>query len=280
MSHRGMRLPWKHTAATMLAVLPVLLISLPAIAESRQAKERSARKACLDGDYARGIAILSDLFLSSMDSTYIFNQGRCYEQNGRYETAIARFEEYLRSNLTPQTRASAEKHLEDCRKNLAKERESTIAPPAPLAPPPPAPAPVVRTEPEPKAETPSVVATETAPAPEPPSERRWGLLTAGIVTGTLGVGGVVAGLLFHRKADSMVNDWENKPDSYSPSKEDKQKTYRTLSGVGYGVGAAMVVTGAILIVVGASPRAPSSNNLALAPAVGPGLAGAMLTGTF
>lgn len=264
----------------MLALLPVLIVSLPAFAESRQAKERNARKACLDGDYARGVAILSDLFLSTMDSTYIFNQGRCYEQNGRYETAIARFEEYLRSNLTPQSRASAEKHLEDCRKNLAKERESTFTPPAPLAPPPPVPAPVVRPEPEPKPETPSVVATETAPAPAPPSERRWGLVTAGIVSGTLGVGGVVAGLVFHRKADSMVNDWEKKPDSYTSSKENTQKTYRTLAGVGYGVGAALVVTGAVLVVVGASPRAPSSSNLALTPAVGPNLAGAVLTGAF
>jgi tetratricopeptide (TPR) repeat protein len=285
MSHRETRPFWRRLAATTLVVLPVLLVCLPALADSRQTKdkERIARKACLDGDYKKGVAILSDLFLSSMDATYIFNQGRCYEQNGQYESAIARFEEYLRSNLTPETRASSEKHLEDCRKNLAKERESS-APPAALAPLPVAPAPATRTEPEPRpdpnSETSSLASTETVPPPVPPSERRWGLITGGIVTASLGAGIVVGGLLFHMQANSMASDWENKPGSYSASEEDKQKTYRTLAGVSYGVGAAMVATGTILIIVGAKPRAPSSNNLAIAPTFGPGLAGAVLTGAF
>ncbi len=274
----------KHLAAAALAVFPVLFISLPAFGQSRQAKERIARKACLDGDYAKGVGILSDLFLATMDSTYIFNQARCYEQNGRYESAIARFEEYLRSSLSPQNGASAKKHLEDCRRNLAKERESTFIapPPAPLAPPPPVPttpAPPPEPTPAPLAVA-SVNVTENAPAPEPPAERRWGLITGGIITATVGAGSMVAGLLFHMKANGMADDWANKPGSYSSSKKDTQETYRTLSGVGYGVGAAMVATGTVLIIVGAIPRTPSTTSLAIAPAVGPGLAGAVLTGAF
>lgn len=281
MSRRAIRPFCKHLAATTTVVLPVLLGCLPAFAESRQTKERIARKACLDGDYNKGVSILSDLFLSTMNPTYIFNQGRCYEQNGRYESAIARFEEYLRSNLTPETRASSEKHLEDCRRNLAKERE-TLAPPAVVAPLPAVPAPATRTEPEPdpNSVTPTLASTEMAPTPVPPSQRRWGLITGGIVTATLGVGTVVGGLLFHMKANSMANDWQSKPGSYSSSDEDEQKTYRTLAGVSYGVGAAMAAAGTVLIIVGAKPRAPSSNNLAIAPTFGPGLAGAVLTGAF
>jgi hypothetical protein len=54
----------------------------------RQAQEKAARKACLTGDYATGVSILADLFVESKDPLYIFNQGRCMEQNSRYKDAI------------------------------------------------------------------------------------------------------------------------------------------------------------------------------------------------
>ena len=46
--------------------------------------------ACLSGDYTKGVAILSELFVDTKDPTYLFNQGRCFEQNRRYDDAIAR----------------------------------------------------------------------------------------------------------------------------------------------------------------------------------------------
>jgi hypothetical protein len=79
----------------------VALVSLPSVAtspaaaagkhggDSKQSQERAARKACLTGDYAKGVDILSDLFIELRDPTFLFNQGRCFEQNRRYEDAIA-----------------------------------------------------------------------------------------------------------------------------------------------------------------------------------------------
>ena len=70
--------------------------------------------ACLSGDYTKGVAILSELFVDTKDPTYLFNQGRCFEQNRRYEDAVARFEEYLRiaeGKLDAADRAAAEKHI-------------------------------------------------------------------------------------------------------------------------------------------------------------------------
>jgi hypothetical protein len=32
--------------------------------------------ACLSGDYTKGVAILSELFVDTKDPTYLFNQGR------------------------------------------------------------------------------------------------------------------------------------------------------------------------------------------------------------
>ena len=119
------------------------------------------------------------------------------------------------------------------------------------------------------------------PAPEAaPGKRRWGLVTAGIVTGTVGVAAVVGGLVLNLKANQMASDFVTKPGSYSPAKEDEQKNYKTLSLVGYGAGAACLVAGAILIGYGARTKPGSSTEVAFLPAVGPGRVGAMFTGAF
>jgi len=265
-----------------VAVVPLLLASAPAVASSREAKdraasERAARKACLKGDYGKGVDILTDLFVDTKEPTYIFNQGRCFEQNRRYEDAIGRFEEYLRvpnARLSPEDRALAEKHIADCKEKLPRERVDS-----PTQPPPQPTPPLVPTTASAPQSEPSPAAVVTEPAPRP-AQRRWGLLTAGIVTATVGVGGVVTGLVSNLKANSMVNDWETKAGSYSTNNENDQKTYKTLAWVGYGVGAACVAAGAVLIGVGARSRARSSDAIALVPAVGPGQMGAVLTGAF
>jgi hypothetical protein len=73
---------------------------------------------------------------------------------------------------------------------------------------------------------------------------------------------------------------ESSVGAYSTDKEDHQKTYKTLAWVGYGLGAACVATGAVLIGFGIKSGTSSSTNVALVPAVGPGNMGAMLTGGF
>jgi hypothetical protein len=144
----------KHLFLAALAVF-VLLQVKPAFAASRQPRERAARKACLTGDPAKGVSILADLFLDTKDPTYIFNQGRCFEQNRKYEDAIARFEEYLvtaNAVLSREDREAAEKHIATCREALARERGSSSAttlPQSSTPPPPPARAPELAPTPEP-----------------------------------------------------------------------------------------------------------------------------------
>jgi hypothetical protein len=79
----------------LFAASVLCLVPQPGFAAGYQAKERAAKKACLTGDPEKGVAILADLFIDTDDLAYIFNQGRCYEQNRRYEDAIGRFREYL-----------------------------------------------------------------------------------------------------------------------------------------------------------------------------------------
>ena len=129
-------------------------------------RQRAARKACLAGDYAKGVSILSDLFLDTRDTTYIYNQGRCLEQNGRFEDAVFRFQEYLRvtTDLSEADEVEARKHIADCQDQLAKRN----GPPAPDAPS-PVPVPfctsrIRRGSPRPGA---------PLPATMPRSARRW-----------------------------------------------------------------------------------------------------------
>ncbi len=259
-----------------VAFVLVALATVPAFAASKQAQERTARKACLGGDYNRGVNILADLFVSTKDPTYIFNQGRCFEQNHRYEDAISRFEEYLRvpdAKLSGEDRASAEKHIADCKEKLP-EQPSKFAPQV-FVPSPP----VAKEEPKPTPEPtpPVVVQHEREPAP---ASNGAGLRVGGIVTASVGVAAAVAGVLFNLKSNSMVKDMETNVAAYSKDNDSLSKTYKNLAWVGYGVGAACIVTGAILYGVGLKAGASSSSNVAILPAIGPGQAGALLTGAF
>ena len=210
---------------------------------SRQSQEKAARKACLTGDFSTGVSILADLFVEYKHPIYVFNQGRCLEQNFRYRDAIGRFEEFLRigetSALDPADRAAAKQHIEDCKAKLSEEERRQATAPPPLAQ--PLPQSIAQPIPQPGATAEIVEKPKTEPEP-PKLGRR--LLVAGIVTGGVGVAAVIAGVVFNVKANSMVDEMETKVDAYTSSKNSSQKTYATLAWVGYGVGAACIATGA------------------------------------
>ena len=81
----------------------------------RESQERAARKACLLGDVGKGTEILADLYLDTKNPTHIYNQGRCFEQNGQNEQAVLRFREYLRKaeNLPAAEVDAVEKKIKD-----------------------------------------------------------------------------------------------------------------------------------------------------------------------
>lgn len=251
---------------------------------SKDAREREARKACLEGDYVRGVAILSELFLDTVQAAYIFNQGRCYEQNDRYDEAINRFREYLR--ISKEDRAVAEKHIAEC-EALARKKSSTreVAPPpqpivAPAILPSPAPPPV---QAPPAAPPPALQPAPAAVLPQNallPTlvDRGSGLRIAGMVVAGVGVAGLIAGVALNLKANSVA-DSITPPNTYQRSTESTRKNYEALSWLGYGVGVAGLATGAVVFGLGWS-RKSSGHGLAVMPALGPGLAGVTLGRTF
>jgi hypothetical protein len=253
-----------------LTVLMMLTTSMadakranPTAAQAAQAAE--ARKACLLGDYQKGTAILAELFVKTREPNWLYNQGRCLEQNARYQEAILRFEEYLRVSKDGSAagRSEAEEHIADCQAKLAKS--SSIAPPPafPLAE-------------QQQALTPPPASTveQATPAPAP---RGRGLRVAGIAAGAVGAASLVTAMVLNVKANTMADDL-NQPAGYDRDKVSQRSNYETMSWVGYGVGSACLVGGAVLYYLGR--RSGSAPAVALFPTVASGQAGVNLHGAF
>ena len=275
---KGNSLFFYSTVALVVSISalgPAQAASKQAQAATKQAQEKEARKACLNGDYSEGVSILSNLFVETKDTTYIYNQGRCFEQNLRYEEAIGRFQEYLRAGkkLSKADQADAQKHIADCKGLLASQPQAVVAAPA-AVPTPVALTPVSAPTAE-AAQTPIVQQTN----PRPASESGSGLRTAGIVTASIGGAALVTGIILNIKVNSMASDMQ-KTNGYTDSKDSDRKTYETMGWVGYGVGAACVATGAVLYYLGARPGATSTASVAFVPAFAPGQAGAIVRGVF
>ena len=265
--------------ASIVVALATALVAFPAFGANREAKEKTARTACLAGDYSKGVTLLSELFVSTNDPNFIFNSGRCYEQNSRFLEAISRFKEYLRvsKRLSDEDRADVQKHIDDCQDSLEKQSPRPLTPPVEQ----PAAAHSVPTPIVSPVATPTVVATGTvAGTPQPSSEPGSGIRITGVTIAAVGGAALVAGIVFNLKANSLASDLK-KTDGYTSGKESDRKTYQALGWAGYGVGAACVVTGAVLYVLGIrSSGSGNGSTVAFVPAFAPGQAGAVVKGAF
>jgi hypothetical protein len=259
-----MMLAFRFTAIA----IPLLLFALPANAASREERERTARKACLTGDVSKGVDLLADLFLDTRDITHIFNQGRCLEQNRRFEEAISRFQEYLvkGKDLSEEDKADAQKHIELCQKNLGRTASSPIPRPEPTPP--------VVTPPT-GGQAGLAITRPQAPSRGSPGA---GLRTAGIVVAAVGGAALVTGLVLNLKYISMTSDLE-KPYNYTRDSDSSRRDYKTGAWVSYGAGAALAVGGGILYYLGRRQNATVSSLEILPMPVAHG-GGSMLTGTF
>ena len=237
---------------------------------SKAAKEKAAKKACAMGDYQRGADILTDLLIETNDPNYIYNQGRCYQQNSHWEQAVSRFREFLRKakNLSEDDRADTERYIADCEASLAKTSPPA---PSPVAPPIPRPATPIQTlAPSPEPVTPEI---SNRPAPTP-SDGRHGktLRVTGIVFAAVGVAAIGTGVGLAMKSKSLSTK------DYSQSRENERSSLKTWGLVSYGVGAAAIATGTVLYIVGWPSE--QSSNVAFLPIVAPDGASISLNGRF
>jgi serine/threonine-protein kinase len=238
-------------------------------AATKESKERAAKKACLTGDAVAGVAILTDLYLDTNDATHLFNQGRCFEQNRRYEDAIGRFREYLvkAKNLRAEDKADTDKHIATCESYLhgskVTEAPKSAEASKPLAEPPP----VVQS-----ASSQGVVSSPVTGAGRAGS----GLRTAGLIAAGVGGAGLIAGVVLNLKVNSMSSDLEA---NYGLAADASRKNYKTAGWIAYGAGAACLAGGAVLYYLGWR-RGERSSSVALLPTVGRDVAGTVIVGAF
>ena len=184
----------------------VLLIAAPnAMGANVESKERAAKKACLVGDVEKGVEILADLYVDTNDATYIYNQGRCFEQNGKNDQAVLRFKEYLRkAKDLPQTENDAVlKKIDDLQSG---QRAGQPAPATLVAPAAPVPAAAAIPPSAAVATTPAPLGiTQPSPEPQesPPVYKRWWFWTG---IGAVVVGGAVTGILLSKKSAAKSPD--------------------------------------------------------------------------
>jgi hypothetical protein len=184
----------------VLAIVVSAMVAAPrARAADSDAQVNAAKRACLVGDVDKGIAILADLYMSSNDPAHLYNQARCYEQNGRNGPATARFKEYLRKakGLSPAEIDEIHKRIDELEGRApapprVQAAPTVVAPaPRPLSPAPPLAA---------RKSAPDVDLTHTVVPPAPRSEpvyKQWWFWTG---IGALVVGGVVTTLLLTQKS--------------------------------------------------------------------------------
>lgn len=261
----------------LVLTLAVCLATSKAGAASVDAKVRAAKKACLTGDPAKGVEILTDLFIDTNDPTYIFNQGRCFEQNSQFADAIGRFREYLRKakSASAEYRMEAEKHIADCQALLGKkdgESPHQASPEAVKPERPPAATPKVLSPNQVQAAPVQPVPLVVAESARPGGAAGSGLRVAGVITASVGAAALVAGLILNLKYNSTIGDLRS---NWSAGASSSNQNYKTMSAVGYGVGAGCIAVGAIFYILGWS-----AGNTALGPAVVAGGPGALLTGGF
>lgn len=255
------------------------------------AKDRAAHEACLSGNVQKGIEILSSLYVRTMDAVFLYNQGRCFEQNGRCQDAIPRFQEYLRKakNASGQEKSDAEKHIADCQASIGQQPQqvpvalaegSPLSPPtptpvSPLPPPLPAPSPTAPpTDASPK--TPDqLVTSPTSVSTEHPGR---GLRFAGIAFGVVGIGSIATGVYFYAMARSY-SDKVSRQDVPDPSDLSAGRNAETMQWVFYSVGGAALATGVVLYTLG-HMTADGQTKVSIAPFAGSGAAGISAQGAF
>jgi len=123
---------------------------------------------------------------------------------------------------------------------------------------------------------PAYVQVQATSAP-PVTQSGQGLRVAGIITAATGLAAVTAAIICGAEAKSY-SDSVQSGTRFDPNIANTGKLFETLQWVSYGVGAALVATGAVLYGFGAaSARGPS---VALAPMVVPAGAGFSAQGVF
>jgi hypothetical protein len=231
-----------------LLVLATAPLSTPREKEV-EARENEAKQACASGQLDEGVRILAQLFAETEDGNYMFNQARCYQQNGRTKEASLRFRAYLRRpDADPEASAWAQRYLAE---HEAGQR-----------------APVVPEKADP------IVSTQAPPAAPPDTGRT--LRIAGLTSVSLGLAALGGATYFGLRTTAYEKRAENLQAGTNPDTNMLDQIHKAgkraelLEWVLLGVGATTVSTGALLYFLGLRTEPAARAALMVTPVPGNG----------
>jgi hypothetical protein len=258
-------------AFALAVALPSSTLAAPR-ERAKDTRPLEARKACAAGNVERGIEILAEIIVENGDPNAIYNQARCYQQNGRAEQALPRFKEYLRvaKVLNPTERGEVEGFITELEAEIERRAQRPAVPP---------PAAVAAS---PVAHEPQELTSTAAPAADGSALRP--LRVASYVAAGLGVAGLGAGAVFGWRTRDRARAVEQTVDPTSPQAfsrlMDQGRQAETLQWVGYGVGGAALLASAALYYFSRPLEAGEAGRVVLLPQVSPGGGGAQIAASF
>jgi len=202
---RNMRKRMVMARSTLAVLVVVSLAAAPALAADKiEAKERKARIECAAGNFVEGVRLLAELWVATRDPTWLFNQGRCYEQSGQNDLAVSRFREYLRKSpsLPDDDVDAVNRRIDELQRQAASRSapaRTVINLVSPAAQPVQAPVPAAGVDRS--AELASL--PQPAPVSDSPVYARWWFWTG---VGAVVVGGVVTAVLLSHSSKSPTCD--------------------------------------------------------------------------
>ncbi len=226
------------------------------------------------GDLDGAIATWKQGYESKDDPLFLLKIATAYEKKSDIQKALFYYKAYLHDAPRSARRSAAERHVAELE---AKAPAAAPTPePTPEPTPPPASTPTVPDEPPPGTPSP----TPAAPTEETHASPGHGMKVGGIVIGSAGVVLVGVGVIFALSAHSIQNDLEASTNAGMPwsaalsTKESSGRRDALLGKLGVGFGAAALVTGTTLFVLGGQKDAhaaadESESRLEVLPVLGP-----------
>jgi hypothetical protein len=248
----------------VVVVVVVWTTARPALADDEDPRPRNALSACAAGDVKGGVAILAELYAQTRDPSFVFNQGRCYQQNGQLEPARPRFAEYLRvgTKEPPEDLERAKGFIKEIDEALAEQRAHPVPPPAAVVTTPPA----------------------AAASPAPEGRARTYRIT-GMALAALGLAAAGTGVYMTIQVRSLENDVEQRFSTMNsvvtdPAALQRQLSdggrYETWQWISYGISIAALAGAATTLALGGTFSSAERSTLAVAPTVSSGGAGGVL----
>lgn len=207
-------------------------------------------------DYAKALDSFRKAYLAYEEPSLLFNIAQCQRQLALKEEAIKSYQSYLRKMPSASNRVEVERLIAKLHEQIEEDRRAADALERSKQVPSARPDPVGSIETpqqQPNASVATVVVSSTVPNSPPRRARRTALIAGAVVLG-VGVVGIAtgsAGAALAADAQSELNRLNRQMDVFDPSAEKRGRSMQLVSIVGFAVGGAAAVAGAVTMAFGA-----------------------------